>query len=299
MFVGENERLIVVDQRGAQAPLDGADFRALAAVGVRTVLLEAWASWHAIEPNPSQYDWQALDERVELALASGMKVLLPTYHRAPDWWAEVLPKAAVYGNGTDAAYGLRHLALDPRWVGVAEAEQVFICAICEHYLNWMGVRCIYGVPYLGEAIMPKGAWNRDIVQGAVINRQRVFAAYGDELWTSFHPAYNSQGYGNEYTQAIYAAMREKFPDHRLNRLVWTFFTSEGCQWKADVEARHWVGAEYADNVVRNAGRLSQWGMWGMICALRPFAAEGALEHWRIDAVGEAIELLNAQGGEMN
>lgn len=267
------------------------DLRTLSEAGVRTALLEAWASWHVLEPDPGRYDWRALDARVETVLRAGLKVLLPTYHRAPDWWAEVLPKAALYGEGTDAAYGLRHLALDPRWVGVSEAEREFIRAICEHYQGWGGVQCMYAIPYVGEAVMPRGAWDRDFVVSTVLARQAMFAVFNDELWTSFHPAYSHQGHGNEYAGAIYEAMAERFPQHRLNRLVWTFFTCAGCQWKADVNARHWVGAEHAENIEQNAGRLAEWGMWGLICAPRSFDATGPVESWRFDAIGRAVRAL--------
>ena len=176
-----------------------------------------------------------------------------------------------------------------------EAEKEHLLKVFKHYgqgpVKDRRIRFIPGIPYAGEFFASEllaKRWGMANVQKAVLDRMQLFADQGQELWTFFHPAHKNVG--NEWIP--YNDIASRFAkDHKLNRVLWTFFTCDGTQAKLGPDAyRYWVGADYAKRVVNAASRARQWGVHGLL--MSPRADEGPVTPEIVSEMAKAIRILN-------
>jgi len=184
-------------------------------------------------------------------------------------------------------------------------EAEFIERACEH-LTASDVNCGYAMASSSERVLPLGYDRPYTMQQCidlVIDRQRIFAKYSDELWGAWHPGpavgwtsvdgHTPEKVGNEYTHEIFEAMKEEFPGHIINRLVYTYFWGGPPQWPPDPPwVKMWVGAEHCANVVGSARRMQPFGVWGLV-----MGHSNALEDprqpydWEFDNTAKALGIL--------
>jgi len=306
MFLDSDERLLLLHQPDNSLTLES--LRGFRRAGVKTSMCTNWASWHEMEPEPGVYNWEPLDDVVARTRAAGLKLLIPLYFRPAPWVRCICYKIEGIEEGSDGIWGLPWCAADPFDPDTMEAERKFLHRVCQRYTA-DDVTCFYAMHVAGERIVPPTrpdllgekhpaytnyAYTERQIVGLVVSRQRVFAQYSDELWNAFHAAAVHDGTGNEYLWACFEALKREFPDHIINRLIYTFF-SLGCEGhQADIQGvKHWVGAEYCANVVQSAGRIDPLGIWGLIMAPSD-PARGRRQSTPADfaAVAQAVEILN-------
>lgn len=310
MFLDRDERLLLFHLRNIE--LTQESLKCFRQIGIKTAKLGAqWASWHEIEPEPGVYNWDVTDEIVERHQRAGVKVILDLYWRAPDWLEGIID--IVYDEGTtfivpDRTFSLTWRAVDPFDADAMAHEAEFLERACERY-SAADVLCSYGMPHGAERILPfriRRDYTEQECVDIVLGRQRIFARYGDELWTTFHP-YHARAetgsidrsthphVGNEHLWACYAAMREEFPGHVLNQFLCAFFTDSG-PWGCAIEGvKVWVGAEFPAGVVHHARILPDYDPWGLIMGHRHHTAVSQQPDSTVYArVEEALEILGQQ-----
>ena len=260
MFLEPGERLIAVDQKVEPMSLES-KIR-LRDSGIRTLLCEGFVSWQNIAPTPYTFNVDLLDRLVDENREAGLKTMLSMYNQVPMW----VP-GAIVTRQNDPNWHTPAVFLSPFNSAGFEEELDFLDRVLDHFDIAGDVCCYYATPGGGERVVPAGLGGATAAEAVKIatTRQSVFADYLSDLWTCFHPAAIPDNVGNEHLDAVHAALLEKFPIHTHHRILWTFFTSEGCQWQLDYDS-YWVGAEYATNVVKNARRISDWGAYGLIMA---------------------------------
>lgn len=301
-----DERLLLLQQR--RNPLEQESLARFADAGIKTVRISPWVSWHECEPEPGEYNWDAPDRIIDTARSAGLKVAVHLYDRAPDWLEE--GKIEYFYNegtpfGPQLLWGGSWLAVDPFNTYAREKEAEFLEVALEHLTVPGEVECSYAMPYDAERILPfgLGEYTEKMCVDLVVERQRIFARYSSELWTAFHPHHaDGRGsvdgsthphVGNEHTFACYEAMRATFPEHTLNRILYMFFMPDSPLEPSPTYVKHWVGAEYAANVVAHAMVLDSLGVWGMVMAhshdhydpRQPYPGE-------YEEVAKAIEILS-------
>jgi len=312
MFFDSDERLLLLQQR--INPLEQESLNRLAEAGIKTVLFSEWASWHEIEPSPGQYDWGVVDGRIDMARKAGLRVGVQLYCRAPDWLetgkVEFFHSAGTsFIGSSDPTYGLSWVAVDPFNAEAMKIEAEFLERACEHYTVPGAVECFYAMPYSAEIILPfgLGPYTAQMCVDVVVGRQRIFAKYSNELWTAFHP-HHSDGrgsvdgstlphVGNEHVSAVDGAMKTEFPAHTLNRLFYCYFMVGGPWPVSPRYIKHWVGAEYAQNVAYHATLCDGLGVWGMVMghseAISGVRRQPTSQEY--DEVAKAIAILERGG----
>jgi len=306
MFLDSDERLLLLHQPAN--PMTPESLRGFRRAGIRTSICSNWASWHELEPSPGVYYWDTLDQVVESTISAGLKALIPLYFHPATWVPCIHYKIEGIQAAPDDFWGLPWFAADTFDPDAMEAEREFLHRACERYTT-DGVACFYSMHVAGERIVPPTrpdllgeghpahanyAYTEQQIVDIVLARQRVFAQYSDELWNAFHAATVHDGTGNEHLWTCFEVLKQEFPAHTINRLIYTFF-SLGCEGhQADIEGvKHWVGAEFCTNVVRNAGRIDPLGVWGLIMGPSHYElSPGQPAPGAFEAVAEAIEILN-------
>lgn len=129
-FMRPDEFIILMDMQTVPAPYEA--MLRLRQAGMQTVY--QFVDWAAIEPAPGQYDWAALDARVNQARRAGMKTLLATPNTVPAWCPDEW-RIAMEGGQPVREYIDWRLwpALSPWHFEAAEAQLGFIWAVMEHY----------------------------------------------------------------------------------------------------------------------------------------------------------------------
>lgn len=287
MFLDEDERLIVIDQK--VAPISLEDKKHLRDAGIKTVLAESYVSWHQVEPEKGEFNWDYIRSYIDECREAGLKVMLATYCMPPSWVPGTFCRGNVELNWHTPECWLNPLDEEGFYLELGFMfELLYRCSADDEDICFF-----YAMPAGGERLMPTGMGCTEEQAVHIVGwRQSLFANYATDLWTSFHPAAIPEKRGNEHCEAVYAALESAFPNHTHSRLLWTYFVSSGSQWMLD--ERYWVGAEYAKNVVANAKRLDRWGARGMIMSpydwrYAPVAIEEVLP-----AVREALEILSEE-----
>lgn len=317
MFLDADERLLPIIYRISPVNLD--TLKSFAKAGIKTIRLNATASWHESEPSPGVYYWDEIDRRVGPALEAGLKVAVHLYRRAPDWIPDEGKIEMTWTMGTwrlgknpDRVFkGQTYLAINPFHADTLKMELDFLVHACEHFSIPGKVECSYSMPYSAERVLPvygygAGSYTEQMCIDVVLERQEVFAAYGEGLWTAWHPELGSMAssinasifpyVGTEHAPAIYEAMHEQFPYHSLNRILYGFFTIPGSWDRGPLpHVKTWVGAEYATGVVEHAKILNSIDTWGMIMgcptSFAGFAPRQPTPE-EFDAIAEAVVILN-------
>lgn len=295
MFLDADERLYLLHFR--LNPLTQKSLNRFVEVGIRTVHLHHWASWTEIEPSPGVYDWSIVDRAIEAHRRAGFKMVVHLYGMAPDWMDGLVRRHDHTGP---------YRAVDPFDAGALAREAEFLHRACER-LTAPDVSCCYGMPASGERVLPMGYGQPYTVQQCidlVVGRQRIFAEHSDELWGAWHPGpalgytsvdgHTKEKVGNEYIHEIFEAMGKEFPDHVINRLVYTYFWGGAPQWPPDPPwIKMWVGAEYCINVPSSAKRIQPYGVWGLLMSHVHAWEEGLRQphDWEFDNVTKALEIL--------
>lgn len=304
-MLDDDERLILLHQR--DAPLTLETMQAIRDAGIETALAQTWVSWHEIEPLPGIYNWSVPDELVARHKRAGLKTLLALYYKPPTWVRRIFYDAHAESFHRDVVFEVPWSAADPFDPDTAQAERDFLHRACERY-SAADVTCYYAMHRSGERILPPGTGEfeeHEIVDGVVMPRQRIFAQYSDELWAAHHRAPVGSGAGNEYLWACFEAMKREFPNHVVNRIIYTFFTLPGWEYELGLKGggvdKYWVGAEYCSNVVRNAGRITQYNAWGMVMGsinIEPVSQSDVVYRAppqptpeEIEAIAEAVRIL--------
>lgn len=314
MFLDKDERLLPLIMR--VAPPNVASLKNFKEAGIKTVRLNAWASWHEMEPEPGKYYWDKVDEGIELVRKADLKVAVHLYRRAPDWLPDEGKIQLQYGNpgiwelgsGSDIIFFKDWLALNPFHTPSLQRELDFLERACEHFSVPGVVECSYAMPYSAERVLPfrMGKYTEKMAIDIVLARQEIFARYGEGLWSAFHPLLGTASssvdsstfpnVGNEHSRAIYATMHEHFPDHSLNRILYGFFAVAG-EWdkRPLPHVKTWVGSEHATGVVEHAKMLNSVSTWGMVMACPPCFRDDASRQptsQEFDWIAEAVEILN-------
>jgi hypothetical protein len=286
MFLGQDERLLLFHQR--PNPLSRGSLESFRDAGIKTIHWEArYISWHEIEPEPGVYNWDVPDRIVQTAREVGLKSILDVYWRAPDWvdgCLDIVRNAGTWFLPPDRTFPDSWRAIDPFNEESMKKEAEFLELMCCRY-SAPDVLCRYAMHYGGERIIPfgvKSKYDEQFCIDTVVRRQRIFAEYGSELWTAFHPLLGTAAtsvdattvpyVGNEHISAVYSALVDEFPDHTLNIFItefWprlgTFEIFDGHKEKLEV-VKKWVGAQFIDGVKANSRRVSDHNLWGLIMA---------------------------------
>ncbi|WP_405551375.1 beta-galactosidase [Streptomyces sp. NBC_01171] len=109
------------------------DVRLMREAGVNLVTVGVF-SWSRIEPRPGVYDWELLDEVLDLLHAHGIAVDLATPTAAPPpWFARLHPDALpVTASGTRLVHGSRQVFC-PSSPAYAEAADALVTALATRY----------------------------------------------------------------------------------------------------------------------------------------------------------------------
>lgn len=283
MFLEQHERLLLFHNRVPSFDLAVESLKGIRKAGIETAFLgPCWASWHEIEPKPGVYDWSVTDEIIARHRETGLKMILSLYMLAPNWLEGCHNVARTEGT-TDIPPtfnfpGTSYRTVDPFNEDNMAREAEFLHRVCKRYSS-PDILCCYAMPHGGERLLPSYLGKTYTEQNCidiVLARQNIFAEYGDELWTTFHPDFATakRGWidscthpnlGNEHLWACYDAMREKFPRHTLNQFISIFFGPGGPpdRYKNE-DVKTWVGAEYVSGVVGNARKIPTYNLWGML-----------------------------------
>jgi hypothetical protein len=300
--VDPDERLILFEQR--QAPLSLESLTTFREIGIRTVMIHCqYTSWHEIEPSPGTYNWDVPDRIVDRATRAGLKIVLNTYWRAPDWLEGTITRPGI--NVSDRKVFHTHwCAVNPFDERAMAAEARFVRKVCERYSS-PSILCRYGMPYSAERLLPRGLWPYTEEQciEVMLSRQRIFAEYGTELWTSLHPGpalgftsvdgHTPEKVGNEHLWVIHDTLVREFPHHTINRFITEYFLGHG-PWPCAIGGvKTWVGAQYVRGVVENAGRIGDWDVWGLIMGFRGTSIRDTGEPPRQPADGDFAQVARA------
>ncbi|MGW2208855.1 beta-galactosidase [Streptomyces sp. NPDC001781] len=111
------------------------DVRLMREAGVNLVTVGVF-SWSRVEPRPGAYDWELLDEVLDLLHAHGIAVDLATPTAAPPpWFTKLHPDALpVTASGTRLSHGSRQ-AFCPSSPAYAEAADALVTALAARYAD--------------------------------------------------------------------------------------------------------------------------------------------------------------------
>jgi len=160
MFLDDDERLLPLQFRLHPANLDS--LKRFREAGIKTMRLNSFASWHVIEATPGVFDFDEVDDAIELMREAGLKVAVHLYRRAPDWLPEEgksefvwTPGTSFLGPNPDRVFkGKSWLALNPFHADSLEMELEFLERACEHFSVPGAVECSYSMPYSAERVLP-------------------------------------------------------------------------------------------------------------------------------------------------
>ena len=330
MFLDTDERLVLLQHR--VRPLSLEVLEGFRDAGIKTVRNSArTVSWHEIEPaRGGPMDWSAVDQFVGLSLKAGLKVVLEFYWRAPDWVTAkqefvrgphtsfIDPDGVYEVDGKEASW----LAIDPFHQDTLDEELEFLDKACQRYSSDR-VLVGYAMPYQGERILPFWLpiqYTEEQCVDIVLQRQRVFAQYHDELLSAFHPwSYDPvtesidrstmPHHGTEHMHAAHRAILKEFPNHTLNHFISTYFAYGG---PFPIEGRKavgfpnhhpipyssnykvWVGAQYTKGVVGNSLKADRYGLDGLVMGTGGHHGNyefGDPNTWAFEQAARAVEIL--------
>ncbi|MFK4107667.1 beta-galactosidase [Streptomyces sp. NPDC002176] len=111
------------------------DVRLMREAGVNLVTVGVF-SWSRVQPRPGAYDWELLDEVLDLLHAHGIAVDLATPTAAPPpWFTKLHPDALpVTASGTRLAHGSRQVFC-PSSPAYAEAADAVVTALAKRYAD--------------------------------------------------------------------------------------------------------------------------------------------------------------------
>ncbi len=297
MFLDVDERLFLMHIW--VNPLTQESLNRFADVGIKTCQLHGYVSWDKVEPSPGVYDWSSVDRTIDAHRAAGFKMLVNLYGTAPDWLDGVIRRPAHANSGP-------YRAADPMNENAMAKEAEFLHLACER-LSAADAICCYAMPGSGERVLPVNYGQPYTLQqciDVVVRRQRIFAEYTDELWAAWHPGpaegwtsvdgHTKEKVGNEYADECFAAMLDEFPDHTINRLVYTYFWGGASQWAPrPLGVKMWVGAEYCINVPGTAERMQPYGVWGLLMSHSNAWEDIRQPHdWEYENTAKALEILS-------
>ena len=296
-FIRDDEYILLMeDAPGGVYELD--DLKRLRDAGIQTVI--RYPFWKDIEVSLGNYQWRRVDDQIEMTRQAGMKCMFALYEFSPhffpiDWYLK-FPDGSLYQGGfyshVISPWSERGWAYH---LGFIEKFCDRVCA--DDVLTFRAT--VHG----SEVMMPEYAPYRqdgDLLktfERMIVEEQRIFSRYNEELWTCFHHAFDSLSYsGTAYAAYLRNLLLDEFPTRNHYCISYTQFRDDVVGEDKNLEdmnlyrLKMFAGSEYAEGLIANTDKAVLQGFRGMISApLHFYTGKKSLEPWMVDAVVESIK----------
>jgi hypothetical protein len=297
-FIKNDEYILLVeDQDGGHYGFD--DLRRLRDAGIRTIIRTPF--WKDLEPSLGHYQWDALDEQIDMTLEADLKCMFAVYDKAPsyfpdDWYLK-------FPNGSRYQGSFYENVISPWSVDGWAYHLDFISRFCERY-SGEGILDFRATIHGGEVMLPEFEPYRqdgifwDTIKRMLLSEQQIFynAHESHELWTCLHHAFDHLSYsGTEQAGALYYALWNRFPLAAHYCISYTQFRNDvvgEAENLADMKEHNlstFAGSEYAEGLIANTDEAIAQGFRGFATApLHALSGHRVLEQWMLDAIRESL-----------
>ena len=293
-FIEDDERLLIMDMNLSpdSIALTYDEMVMLKGAGVKTLYFQAGMRWDIMQPSlDAPFDWSRIDRFVNDARRAGLKMLIPVIYAFPHWF----PDEFFFSREANGeSYGV------PDY-NSAEAAGIIDDMICATINRYTADDCqvVFSIPSNGE--FPFHQWpsngstvgyDMDTFVSWVVDRQRLFVAQHDEVWTAYHPYTNPT-----YWRPLYGALFSEFPIARHYGIIFTYVQHGQPHIQQLIDSnrlggmRYFAGAEYVQGLRPNMGKLKAGNMRALIAPKHPYQKYDKIEEWMLDDIAWAIEEL--------
>ena len=293
MFVHPDNRLLVMNTNDGRT-LTADEMRMLVDAGLDTIYMQGAIYWDRMQPSPgAPLDWRNPDEQVEAARQAGAKILMPFCYSLPAW----KPDNWFHSREIIAtSYGIASYT-NP---DVAAELDAFALEVIERYKG-DDFQLIFSLPCNNE--FPFTMWPttplspipvEDLAQW-VVDRQRIYEAQYNEVWTAYHPYTNPV-----YWDAVYGALFSFYPFARHYGITFTYVQHNHLHIKPLIKRNqdkgmiYYGGAEYVQGMRVNYDKLRSNGMRMLVAPKHPFQPVDKITPDLIEEMLSVLDLYNDQ-----
>jgi hypothetical protein len=299
-FIRDDEHILLMeDSMGGVYGLD--DLKRLRDAGIQTII--RYPYWKDIETSLGHYEWGKVDDQIDMTRQAGMKCMFALYEFAPhffldDWYLKYPDRTIYQGSFYD------HV-ISPWSEKGWDYHLAFLGRFCERVCA-DDVLTFRATIHGGEVMMPEFAPYRqdgDLLktfERMIVEEQRIFSHYNDDLWTCFHHAFDHLPYsGTVYANYLRNILLDEFPTHNHYCISYTQFRDDVIGEDKNLEdmktyhLKMFGGSEYAEGLITNTDKAISQGFRGFVTApLHYYSGHKKLEDWMIEAVQNSLRKWN-------
>lgn len=323
-FIEPDEHLIFMDMQvryeEPRVRLPADDIKKLVDSGIHTAMM-FHTDWNWTEPEKGRLDWSFYDDRVQLLISCGMKVILQSLTFFPDWmpddWMVRAPNGDVikmpsmwhpeaweyvkdYYRAISARFSSDKSMVANSWLTDGETLWPNSLAIFDPY-----AQALYRQKYQEPMFVGSPNTEAFIVESQCrmhTELQTILASSNrwNEVWTQLHPAlagYYGNGCGTIHE--ILGDLVANVPGVKINHLYCTW-VQWGQLWQKMGQTAQmfgedmWGGAEYAEGVIVSTDAAKANGLRGLLIGpCHPFSGHVNIEDWMTENIRRALSIWRA------
>jgi hypothetical protein len=294
MFIEPDERLIIMDLAGKNAPLSLSNFQELESVGVRTIEFSV-LTWLDLS-------WQIIYNKIEdIFKNTNLKILCPFWWTPPTNVNWLLDDEINYA---DPAVGKSIDEVTLRFLdGLGNARD----RVQVNYAYYTGGEVAWKhYPY---RLLPNtvGQSSRQAepppvsderVAEFIVERQKILSSQHNEVWTSLLNTMCAAHHPRR--MIIDNALYDAYPDcnhYRIQHWYFPCMTDDvSCSLiRNNPKSKYFVGSEWVQGLETNYAAGMEQGVWGFITApIHPHSRESKLNNEMLAIIKVAIEKLSLE-----
>jgi len=290
MFIEPNEYIIIMDMNSDEIErrITYDDMCKLRDAGVKTLYFQAAIRWELMQPTPdAPFCWDIVDGWVNKARRVGLKMLIPFIYSIPPW----KPDEYFFSREqVEKAYGV------PNYEN-KEVSEEFDRMIKEAIERYSGDDCqvINAIPCNGELAFHIWTYDNkfhcpeDVLIDFIIERQKLFEAQHNEIWTAYHPYTDPL-----YWKPVYNALFETFPNSTHYGIIFTYVQRnerhffEKIKYNQDRGMIYYGGTEYIQGMRQNVPKLISGNMRMLTAPKHPYQHIANVNEWTRNEIRWAL-----------